>query len=152
MKRFIGLWIAILSIVVLVPLASAQGQGKGKGKKEKKAASQEAGIHFELAFSLQEKNIIVEWFSDEANTKGLPPGLSKRDELPPGLQKQLMRNGTLPPGLQNKVAPLPSDLSRRLSPLPEGMQRVILAGSVILLEEKTAKILDIIEDVVELAH
>ena len=40
--------------------------------------------------------------------KGLPPGLAKRDHLPPGLQKHLDRRGTLPPGLAKRD--LPPDL------------------------------------------
>ena len=36
-------------------------------------------------------------------TEGLPPGLAKRDELPPGLQKHVRERGSLPPGLQKKV-------------------------------------------------
>lgn len=152
MKRSIPAWLALLSIAVSVPLASAQAQSKGKGKKEKKDAKENHGTGVELTFTIEERKIIVDWFSDKANTNGLPPGLAKRDELPPGLQKHIVRNGTLPPGLQKKLTPLPADLSRRLSPQPEGVSRVILAGSVILLEDKTGKILDLIEEVVELTH
>ena len=32
----------------------------------------------------------------------LPPGLTKRKELPPGLAAQLKRDGTLPPGLAKR--------------------------------------------------
>lgn len=152
MKRSIPVWLVVLSILVMVPLASAQGRGKGKGNKAKKTTSDDNGLRVELTFSVEERSIIADWFSDDANMKGLPPGLAKREELPNGLQKQLVKNGTLPPGLQKKLTPLPSDLSRRLSPLPDGVRRVILAGSVILLDDKTSKILDIVQDVVELTH
>jgi hypothetical protein len=37
----------------------------------------------------------------------LPPGLAKRDRLPPGQERQLERNGTLPPGLQKRAQTLP---------------------------------------------
>lgn len=150
MRRYVPLWMILVSIVVSLPLASAQSRSKGKakGKNEKKATSEHDGIRVGFTFSIEERKLIVDWFSDDANTKGLPPGLASREELPPGLQKHLVRNGTLPPGLQKKLAPLPSDLSRRLSPLPEGVRRVILAGSVILMDDKTGKILDLVEDVV----
>src|SRR5215210_942443 len=39
----------------------------------------------------------------EAGRSGLPPGLANRRNLPPGLEKQLRRNGQLPPGLENKT-------------------------------------------------
>lgn len=36
--------------------------------------------------------------------QGLPPGLAKRGgQLPPGLQKHLLRTGQLPPGLQKRL-------------------------------------------------
>ncbi len=37
--------------------------------------------------------------------RGLPPGLAKRDRLPPGLEKHLLKHGSLPPGLQKKIDP-----------------------------------------------
>lgn len=77
--------------------------------------------------------------------KGLPPGLAKRGSLPPGLQKQLERNGTLPPGLARRG--LPSELENNLPSIPDTLERVIAGGSVVLLEKATGKILDIIEGV-----
>jgi hypothetical protein len=74
----------------------------------------------------------------------LPPGLAKRDRLPPGLEKQLQRNGTLPPGLQKRVQPLPQACEVQLPRLPAGWVRVILSGRIILLD-KTQRILDILE-------
>jgi hypothetical protein len=74
----------------------------------------------------------------------LPPGLAKRETLPPGLQRQLVRNGELPPGLQKKIQPLPRDLEVRLTPLPEGRRRVFISGSVILLDERKNLILDLV--------
>lgn len=76
--------------------------------------------------------------------EGLPPGLAKRDRLPPGLEKQLQRNGTLPPGLQKRVRPLPESCEVRLPRLPHQWERVILGGQIILLDgEQTIR--DILE-------
>ncbi len=66
--------------------------------------------------------------------EGLPPGLAKRDRLPPGLEKQLQRNGTLPPGLEKRVQPLPGGCEARLPRLPGDWRRVILSGRIILLD------------------
>ncbi len=77
--------------------------------------------------------------------KGLPPGLAKRDKLPPGLQKQLERNGTLPPGLAKRN--LPPELEKNLPSIPDTLERVIAGGSVVLLEKATGKILDVIQGV-----
>ncbi len=104
-------------------------------------------------FLPEERRIISEYYR-RANTtkKGLPPGLAKRGgKLPPGLQKHLERNGQLPPGLQKRLEPLPSALDSRLPSIPEYWERVIVERDVILLDRRTNRILDIIEDVIGLA-
>jgi hypothetical protein len=74
--------------------------------------------------------------------------LAKRNgNLPPGLQKQLERNGTLPPGLQKQVQPLPSDLERRLSRLPVTYYRGSIGSDVIILNQKTGEIVDILRGI-----
>lgn len=104
-------------------------------------------------FLTDERRIIEQYYRKGAKgkAKGLPPGLAKRGgNLPPGLQKQLQKNGQLPPGLQKRVEPLPVELSRQLPPLPEHWERVIVDRDVILLDRRTNRILDIIEDVIAL--
>jgi hypothetical protein len=104
-------------------------------------------------FTAEERRIIEDYYHQgtKAKQKGLPPGLAKRGgNLPPGLQKKLDRDGQLPPGLQKRLEPLPVDLDRRLSRLPEYWERVILEHDVILLDRRTNRVLDIIENVVGL--
>lgn len=118
------------------------------------------GIHFFSSISLaveaghvalflpEERRIIREFFYSQPS--GLPPGLAKRSELPPGLQKHLQRKGKLPPGLQKRLEPLPQDLVHRLPRIPEIWSPVILGRHVILLDRRTQRILDVIENVVGL--
>jgi hypothetical protein len=102
-------------------------------------------------FLAEERKIIEEYYHHgKKSKKGLPPGLAKRDKLPPGLQKKLERDGQLPPGLQKRLEPLPADLHRRLPRLPEYWERVIVERDVILIDRRTNRILDIIEDVIDL--
>ena len=77
----------------------------------------------------------------------MPPGLAKRESLPPGLQKQLEKNGTLPPGLEKKLNPLPDDLDRRLPRLPDGVRRVVVDRDVLLVEDGTNRVKDILRNV-----
>jgi hypothetical protein len=100
----------------------------------------------EPVFTTRDVTIIQGWF--RTNVSNLPPGLAKRETLPPGLQKQLIRKGTLPPGLQKKIQPLPIVLERQLVVLPTGYRRVVIAGNVILMEPTTGLIYDIIRDVI----
>ena len=103
-------------------------------------------------FLPEERRIIHDYYHQGAPSRGLPPGLAKRGgKLPPGLQKHLDKNGRLPPGLQKRLEPLPTDLDSRLPPLPEIWERVILEHNVILIDRRTNRILDIIENVIGLA-
>lgn len=105
-------------------------------------------------FLAEERRIIEQYYrrGKKGKAKGLPPGLAKRgDNLPPGLQKHLEKNGQLPPGLQKRLEPLPADLDRQLPRLPEYWERVIVERDVVLLDRRTNRILDIIEDVLALA-
>lgn len=105
-------------------------------------------------FLAEEKRLIEQYYRSgkKAKKKGLPPGLAKRGgNLPPGLQRKLEKNGELPPGLQKRLEPLPDDLTRQLPRLPEYWERVIVERDVILLDRRTNRILDIIEDVIALA-
>jgi len=83
-------------------------------------------------FSDRDRQIIGDCFVNDR--AGLPPGLAKKDRLPPGLERQLQRNGTLPPGLQKRVQPLPGSCTARLPRLPRDWDRVVLSGRIILLD------------------
>lgn len=74
--------------------------------------------------------------------KGLPPGLAKRGELPPGLAKQLVRNGHLPPGLEGRD--LPPDLLSRLPALDPAYRYMIADNKVMLVRRATNLILDVL--------
>ena len=136
----------VAGLLMLMALggASALAQQPGKGHQKKTAGDKVREVlpAGEMVFTEQERVLVRRWF--RTNRSGLPPGLAKRDRLPPGLEKHLRERGTLPPGLQKKVQPLPFELERQLHRLPTGYRRVVIGGNVILMNEKTAVIYDII--------
>ncbi len=77
-------------------------------------------------FLLEERKIIEDYYHRSRPAEGLPPGLQKRFQ------------------------PLPNDLQERLPKLPENWEGVILHRDVILVDRRANRILDIIEDVVDL--
>ena len=121
-----------------------------------KAAANKA---IEAGFSELERQIIEEYFGghkenkqiqskEKRKTEGkkMPPGLAKKKAQPPGLQKQLERNGTLPPGLAKRE--LPDDLDKKLPKPASGLERTIVDTSVVLIEKASGRIVDIIKDVI----
>ncbi|MBI3895402.1 MAG: hypothetical protein HY313_05680 [Acidobacteria bacterium] len=152
MRKF---WISFpIVALVLCAVASpgwAQGKSAGKGNAPQKTETAGDKVRQVLpagqpVFTIQEITIIRDWF--RINRSGLPPGLAKRETLPPGLEKQLQQKGTLPPGLQKKVQPFPIELERKLSVLPTGYRRVLIAGNVVLMNPETYLIYDIVRNVI----
>lgn len=82
-----------------------------------------------------------EWY--QGHRGHLPPGLAKRDELPPGLQRQLVVRGTLPPGLQKKMQPCPVEVERILPPAPVGYTHTVIGGNIVLVNTRTFLVLDV---------
>lgn len=145
MKRF---WLSAAGLSLLLcfccgAVLSRDKHQKGRDKKETAGDRvREVLPESEMVFSREEQVLISRWYSNDRG--GLPPGLAKRDRLPPGLEKQLRRKGTLPPGLQKKIQPMPMGLERQLRVLPTGYRRVVIGGNVVLMNEKTALIYDIV--------
>jgi Ni/Co efflux regulator RcnB len=83
------------------------------------------------------------WYHDHDGDDHLPPGLAKRDQLPPGLERQLRVRGTLPPGLRKRMAPCPEEIERRLPPPPVGCAHVVIGGHVVLVNRASYVVLDI---------
>ncbi len=88
----------------------------------------------DLRFSDHDRQLLQDYYRGKGHGKykKTPPGLAKRDTLPPGLRG---RN-------------LPGDLETRLTPLPAPYVRVIVGGDIVLLDNRTRVVVDLISDVV----
>ena len=129
----------VLCVAISPVIAAGQGRGKGHNKND---GSEQSSI----VFTSRDRNIIRDYFRN--HDSNLPPGLAKRGgSLPPGLQKQLDRNGTLPPGLQKRVEPFPEDLEQQLPSLPTIYRRATIGRDVIILDTRTQRIIDVIHDI-----
>jgi hypothetical protein len=119
--------------------ALAQGNGKGHGKgHDKHGDGDDQGEHY---YNHHDQDNFHEWYA--RNENHLPPGLTKKDRLPPGLEKQLVRRGTLPPGLQKRIQPCPREVERMLPPPPPQCAHVVIGGHFVLLNTRTNVVVDI---------
>jgi len=82
--------------------------------------------------------------------RGLPPGLAKREQLPPGLRRQLRERGTLPPGLQKRLVEVPADWSSRLPSIGRDERRYFAGNDLIVVDTRTNRIVFYIPDVLQL--
>jgi len=135
-------WMVALAVGILTltsNFATAQGHGNGHGKGHEKHGDDDD--QDERYYKDHDRESARGWYDEHQNN--LPPGLAKKDRLPPGLEKQLVRRGTLPPGLQKRLQPVPADLERRLPPPPPECAHVLIAGNIVLLNRRTNLVVDI---------
>lgn len=66
--------------------------------------------------------------------------------LPPGIAKNLARGKPLPPGIAKQA--LPADLLRSLPPAGRGLEYLIVAGKLLVVETATQIVREILMDVV----
>lgn len=136
-------WLSIFAVGILALLGSVafgQGHGNGHNKDKNKDRGDNEDPHG-YAFAAQDRDQMHGWYKD--NYRRLPPGLAKKDRLPPGLQRQLMVNGKLPPGLEKRVYVVPVELERRLPPPPPDCERIVVGGHIVLRNRNTRIVLDI---------
>ena len=124
----------LLSFVVLAAATTpVLGQGKGK-RKGSGQGNQRSGIDASVdIFIGNDRRVIGDWVSSRP-TGSLPTGLANRESLPPGLQKQLTKNGQLPRGLEKRMTSFPAELNNRLSPLQSGLARIFIHGRAVILD------------------
>lgn len=131
---------AAFTLILALPAAAQAQSAADLGRMAVQAAAP--------AFTDHDRREIDDWLrlgrriltgDDDHKSKKMPPGLAKRDHLPPGLAKR----DTLPPGLAKRD--LPSDLERRLSRLPKGYGRKTVGDDIVLIEEATGIIFDILK-------
>ncbi len=154
MLRLLVTLIAAAALAGGVAADPAAAAGKGSKFKAPKAAKhlekkalkapklgRGAGIGGGNIFSQVEKNIIRNFFGAPGGKK-FKAKKFKYKPLPPGLAKHIRRHGTLPPGLRRNY--LPPGLSSRLPGLPPGQARVLIGNDVLLIQQATGLILDIL--------
>jgi len=139
---------ALLVVVSMATGASAEGiLGRSRSIEREPAARAVRSISIVVGFGVEERRYILDWFHDSDNLRALPPDLANREQLPPSLQQLLAKDGKLPPGLENKLQPLPGVLEGILPKLPDGNRRILVGDNVILLDDATSSIVDIIAGV-----
>ncbi len=128
-------WMCAMA-TVLIALSSfasfADEHGRGRGHDQDRD---------EYRYSRRDRDEMRRW--QQGYRGDLPPGLARRDRLPPGLEKQLRRRGTLPPGLRGYIQPCPLELARRLPPPPPDCENVVIGGHIVLLNRRSFMVLDI---------
>jgi hypothetical protein len=119
-KRRLALILCCMFVLTGVLAAKQKGRGRGRGDEKRDR------------FEQNDVRVIVEYY--RIHDKG--------HKMPPGLVKQLRRNGHLPPGLEKKLVPFPVEVERRLPPCPYGMRRGLIDGVAVMFNVRTGIVVD----------
>jgi Ni/Co efflux regulator RcnB len=147
------LGITILVSLIALPLSSgsamaaAQGRGRGQAKKAEKAEAKQGRGNGRQDAVVIDRDGYARVIREYARGGSLPPGLAKRESLPPGLRRQLRERGTLPPGLEKRWIAVPAPLSARLPPVPQYYHRYFAGDDLVVVDTRTNRIAAIIRDV-----
>ena len=155
--RSLGITILFSALAMSLPAGSAmaaQGRGQGQAKKAEKAEKNEAkGEKNEAKKDGHQDAVVIDRdghvrvIREYVQAGPLPPGLAKRQSLPPGLAKQLHEQGTLPPGLEKRWVPVPQPWIARLPPVPPYYHRYFAGNDLIVVDTRTNRIAAIVRDI-----
>lgn len=161
MPRFVHRRSMLGAIALALPLGMFSGAAWSDQPGQRGAPGAESPDATDIFFGELQKRLIRSYYerhlyvweqSDDGRSykknknkgkhKGLPPGLAKKGMLPPGIAKQLVRNGQLPPGLEYRT--LPHDLVVQLPPVAYPYRYVIADDRVMLIQAASNVILDVL--------
>ena len=155
---FAGAIVVFSSLALALPASLALAdQGRGQGKKAEKAVkadkhdgkdkNKDGKNDGPAAAIAVDRDGHVRVIREYGRSGSLPPGLAKREALPPGLRAQLHERGALPPGLQKHLVLVPVSLGRRLPPVPSYYRRYFAGDDLLVVDTRTNHIVAIISDV-----
>jgi hypothetical protein len=143
-KTWMGVCAAANVLLLACGPRFAQAQGNGHGHWHDKSDDQgrHEDNHGRQQFAYRDHDREMRsWYHDHESH--LPPGLAKRDRLPPGLEKQLVVRGTLPPGLRKQIVSCPPELVRVLPPPPPDCVHVVIGGNLVLVNRQSWQVVDV---------
>lgn len=150
-SRFVSAVVIVTALGLSVPAAGAVDQGRGRGQ-DKKAAkadkpdkADKAGKNVQAVVVDRDGHVRI--VREYTRGGALPPGLAKRESLPPGLRKQLRERGTLPPGLRKHLVPVHPTIATRLPAIPPYYDRYFAGDDLIVIDTRTNLIVVIIRDI-----
>ena len=120
------------------------GHGKGKGNKAEAAPATEETSHAK-GFSNSEAREIRGYFRAHPEARSeLPPGLAKKNKIPPGWRKKLGIGERVPDEVWEHRVALPREVNSKLPELEKGVIRVRIDDKVVRVAEKTREVLDVL--------
>lgn len=121
---------------------SACGIYGGAGEPATRAAASRppvapnSGTTVSVVLSASQVALVREYFDTDRRSRGAHGnGRGRNGGLPPGIARNLQRGKTLPPGIARQT--LPRELVVKLPATPTGIEYLVVAGKLLLVETAT---------------
>jgi hypothetical protein len=95
-----------------------------------------------LRFDARDRAIAGEWYKE--NQSDPPRGFREQDRLTPVTESMVRVGEQLGSNLRWRILPAPADLVQKLPPLPGNYQYMVLDGHLLLVNEKTWNVSDVL--------
>ena len=141
MKKILPLALLVAALACAGPAAADK---KDKGG-ESNAAAEHAPGHGKghRKFSSGEREEIDRYYASHSDArKQLPPGLAKKNKLPPGWQKKLAKGDRIPDDVWAHRVELPKEIK---GVEEKGVIRVRINDRIVKVAERTREVLDVFE-------
>lgn len=131
----------VLLAAVMAPVLVGCVAGPGYGE----VAVRDPHYSVRVVFTDHDRRLINDYYAPRH--KSLPPGLAKKDRLPPGHAWRARINQPIHDDARWRY--LPSPLEQRLTRLPSDYVRVIIGTDVAIMNVRTRIVVDILEDITD---
>jgi len=143
--------ISLLLAAMLIPLSGCEtyprhGEVDSRDRDYRAPYSRDRHVDVRVVFSDRDTAYIRDYYKPR-HPHGYPPGLAKKDKVPPGHAMKLRRGEPMPQDY--RWQPLPRDLDDRLSRLPDGYVRVVVGADIGILNVRTRILVDLLEDLAD---
>ena len=137
---------AVVILGIATSAAYPQGNGNGHGKGHDKDKHSDGNDDrddrvYAYSYSKHDRDELNDWYDHHRGN--LPPGLAKKDRLPPGWEKKMVVHQVMPVEYREYVRPAPLEVVHVLPPPPPDCEHVVVGGHIVLMNRKTSVVLDI---------
>ena len=155
MKLTVQSLFAVVLCAAITPLPSAAASADSHFKRSRARAidkdrsydaPEEKWERDPIAFNARDRDAIRNYYSDAGSNLAAATG-KRSSDLPQRMRKHLQRNGMVPLGWQKRLEPLAADVERNLQALYSGYSRGMIGRDVVIVEDRTQRVMDIIRNV-----
>ena len=135
-----SLLIALLAVAMTPVLIGCE-----TGPRHGEVTVRDSHYSMRVVFTDHDRRLINDFYAPRY--RSLPPGLAKKDKLPPGHAWRARLNQPIHDEARWRY--LPYDLEQRLTRLPSEYARVVIGTDVAIMNVRTRVVVDILEDITD---